>query len=71
MNKNKVKPKKEYSEKEKATTKTLFVLLFPTIIIAGIGVAYSTVNASIIIVLLAIFQFIMTKQFAESYYKKE
>lgn len=56
--------------KEKRATNTAFILMFPALIIAMIGIIWSPLYATAIIIALAIYQFLMTKKFIEDYYKK-
>jgi len=51
------------------TTKTAFILMFPALIIAAIASMYSPLAMSVIVVALAVYQFLMLKQFIEDFYR--
>jgi len=63
------KDREEYL-KEKKATNTAFILMFPSLIIAMMGIIWSPLYATMIIIALAIYEFLMTKKFIEDYYKK-
>lgn len=63
------KDREEYLLERKATN-TAFILMFPALIIAMIGIIWSPLYATAIIIALAIYEFLMTKKFIEDYYKK-
>lgn len=62
---------KRKSELDRKATKTAFILMFPALILAGIA-AYSarSIPVSLLAVVIAIFQFILLKQFIDDYYRK-
>lgn len=63
----------EYSEEKKndeKQTTTAFILIFPTLILAGIAAFYAPVSMSIIAVILALYQFLVQKKFIQEYYQK-
>ena len=55
---------------EKKATNTAFILMFPALIIAMIGIIWSPLYATAIIIALAIYQFLMTTKFIEDYYRR-
>jgi len=55
---------------EMKETNTAFILLFPALIIAGMAVLWAPLFASVIAIALAIYQFLMLRQFIRDYYKK-
>ena len=55
--------------KDSKTTKTAFILMFPALIIAAIASMYSPLAMSVIVVALAVYQFLMLKQFIEDFYR--
>ena len=64
----KEKIKKEDTLEERRSTTTAFLLLFPTLILAAIGVFFAPAGVAALSVLIAVYQFIMTKRFIEDYY---
>ena len=54
---------------EKQTT-TAFILIFPTLVLAGIAAFYAPVSMSIVAVILALYQFLVQKKFIQEYYEK-
>lgn len=63
------KDREKYLE-DKKITNTAFILMFPSLIIAMIGIIWSPLYASTIVIALSVYQFLMTKKFIEDYYKK-
>lgn len=59
------------SPKEKKATQTAFILIFPSLIVAAIGIYSSNAALAVVIVLLTIYQMLMTKNFIEDYWKKQ
>jgi hypothetical protein len=56
---------------ERKSTNTAFVLMFPALILAGIaGLFTPTIYGKLLVIALAIYQFIMLKKFILDYYKK-
>ena len=51
------------------TTNTAFILMFPTLILAGIAAMNSTLPSGLLAIALAIYQFLMLKKFIEDYYR--
>lgn len=62
--------REEYMTERKATN-TAFILMFPTLIMAMMGVIWSPLYGAMITIALAIYQFLMLKKFIEDYYKKK
>ncbi len=60
----------EKQREESKETNTVFILLFPALIIAGIAVLYAPLFASIIGIALAIYQFLMINKFVVDFYNK-
>lgn len=60
----------EVSPEDRKTTKTAFILMFPALILCSMAAVYAKGFMSIIAVALALYQFLMLKQFIEDYYKK-
>lgn len=50
-------------------TNTAFILMFPTLILAGIAGIYASFPAKVLAIALAAYQFLMLKKFIEDYYK--
>lgn len=61
--------KQEESPEDRKITKTAFILMFPALLLAGIGGLYAPIYGKVFILALAIYQFLMLKQFIEDYYK--
>jgi len=56
---------------ESKATNTAFILMFPALILAGIaGLFAPTFPAKLLVIVLAIYQFLMLKKFIQDYYKK-
>lgn len=55
--------------KDKKATNTAFIMMFPALILAAIGVFYAPLLISLMGIALAIYQFLMLKKFIEDYYK--
>ena len=55
---------------DKKATNTAFIMMFPALILAAIGVFYAPMLISVIGIALAIYQFLMLKKFIEDYYRK-
>lgn len=55
---------------DKKATNTAFIMMFPALILAAIGVFYAPMLISVIGIALAIYQFLMLKKFIEDYYKR-
>jgi Flp pilus assembly protein TadB len=55
---------------ESKSTKTAFLLMFPALIIGIIAAYYGPLLISVIAIALAIYQFIMLRQFIGDYYRK-
>ena len=51
------------------TTNTAFILMFPTLILAGIAAINSTLPSGLLAIALAIYQFLMLKKFIEDFYR--
>ena len=63
--------RKEVKPGSNKTTNTAFILLFPSLILAGMAVYFATsIISSGFAIALAIYQFIMIKKFIEEYYNK-
>ena len=63
--------RKEVKPVSNKTTNTAFILLFPSLILAGMAVYFATsIISSGFAIALAIYQFIMIKKFIEEYYNK-
>lgn len=61
----------EQTKLEQKATTTAFMLMFPALILAGIAVIYATaIYARVLVVALALYQFLMLKKFIEDYYKR-
>ena len=73
MSKKIEEPKEETFEerKEQKETSTAFLMMFPALIIAILGLAYAPVWAALVIIALVIYQFLMLKKFIEDYYKRQ
>jgi len=67
------KPDEETLEEEKQdkrSTKTAFILMFPALILAIIAAYCSkSIAVSLLSVALALYEFIMTKNFIQDYYR--
>ena len=58
-------------QEEKRATNTAFILMFPALILAGMaGLFAISWYAKLLVLALAIYQFIMVKKFIQDYYKK-
>ena len=55
---------------DRKVTNTAFILMFPTLIIAAVAIAYAPIIVSMISIALTVYQFLMTKKFIQDYYKK-
>ena len=63
---------KEEKVKKKKTTNTAFILMFPTLILAGIAVWFpQDIEIKLLAGGMAVYQFLMMKKFIEEYYKNE
>ena len=59
---------KEIKALDNKATSTAFILMFPSLILAGMAALSSTVFGSLLAVSLAIYQFLMLKKFIIDYY---
>lgn len=60
----------EYNQEQKGkSTNTAFILMFPSLILAGIGALYAPLFGSLLSIALVIYQFLLLKKFIEDYYK--
>jgi len=66
---------KEKDEKknplEAKSTNTAFILMFPSLIIAGMAALTGTILSSLLAIALVIYQFLMLKKFIEDYYNSK
>lgn len=60
---------KEITPEERKLLSTAFILMFPSVIAAGIGAFYSPIGGSLLILALTIYQFIMLSKFIGDFYK--
>jgi len=60
-----IKPKKKDADKK---TLSFFMVGFPTVLIILIGFFLTDLTRSVIQIALAVYQFILLKQFLDSYY---
>lgn len=51
-------------------TNTAFIIMFPSLIMAGFAAYFAPLSVSIMAVALAAYQFLLLKKFIEDYYKK-
>lgn len=61
----------EEEKKDKGkSTNTAFILMFPTLILAGmVGIYTDQLGGILLAIALAIYQFLMLKKFIEDYYR--
>jgi hypothetical protein len=65
--------KEAYKEKtiEQKTTTTAFILVFPTLLLAGMAALFAEgIWARVLVTALGIYQLLMFKKFIEDYYNK-
>lgn len=63
----------DYSDtsEDRRATNTAFILMFPALILAGMAALWAlTIPAKLLVLALAIYQFLMLKKFIQDYYKK-
>jgi len=65
---NEQKKTKEMKALENKSTSTAFLLMFPALILAGMAALGTTIFGSLLVVSLAIYQFLMLKKFIIDYY---
>jgi hypothetical protein len=61
--------KSEQKRTEQTATNTAFILMFPSLILAGMAALYAPIFGSLLAVALALYQFLMLKKFIEDYYR--
>lgn len=61
---------KEEIDKDKKITSSAFLIIFPTLVLAGIAAFYAPMAVSIVSVIIAFYQFLMLKKFLEDYYRR-
>jgi len=72
------KTKKEQTEEQieakledRRITNTSFILMFPALLLAGIaGIFIPAISGKLLVIALAVYQFLMLKKFIQDYYKK-
>lgn len=72
------KTKKEQTEEQieakledRRITNTSFILMFPALLLAGIaGIFVPAITGKLLVIALAVYQFLMLKKFIQDYYKK-
>ena len=58
-------------QEERRATNTAFILMFPALILAGMaGLWAPTIWSKLLVIALAVYQFLMFKKFIQDYYKK-
>jgi len=63
--------KNNIKQEEVKATNTAFILMFPALILAGMaGLLATALSTKLLVLALAIYQFIMIKKFIQDYYKK-
>lgn len=63
-----MEPKKERTKDPKV--RSFFLLAFPTLVIIALAMLFQTdVKVAVIMILLAIYQFLMLKQFVDQYHE--
>jgi len=61
--------KKRVKEEDKTKVLSFFMMGFPTILIVGIAMLTSVTETWWVMVLLAVYQFLLMKQFIDKYYE--
>lgn len=59
----------EDNRNERKSMNTAFILMFPTVILAGMAALYAPVYGSLLAIALAVYQFLMLKQFITDFYR--
>jgi hypothetical protein len=57
-------------KKDDKATSTAFILMFPTLLLAGIAVFHLVIWLKFLTLSLTVYQFILLKKFIQDYYKK-
>lgn len=55
---------------DRKITSTAFILMFPTLLLAGIAVYFSPLGIGTLAVAITFYQFLMLRKFIEDYYRK-
>lgn len=55
---------------ESKRTNTAFILMFPSLIVSAMAIAWSPLWAAATAIALTVYQFLMLKKFIEDYYRK-
>lgn len=61
----------EFDNLDKKATNTAFIMMFPALILSGVaGLYVPNIYAKLLVIALAIYQFLMLKKFITDYYKR-
>ncbi len=71
LNKKPKKNKGQVTEKGRRSVLTAFILLFPSMIIAGLSTLEPTVEMSVLAIALFFYQAVLIKNFIDDHYKQQ
>lgn len=71
LNKQSKKNKKPITEKGRRSVLTAFILLFPSMVIAGLSTLEPTVEMSMLAIALFFYQAVLVKNFIDDHYKQQ